>query len=63
MTELTDKQLLKAYISSQDERAFAELVSRHSSMLKRVCWRILGNEQDADDAVQAVFMVSPNERG
>lgn len=26
-------------------------------MVKRLCWRLLGNEQDADDAVQAVFMV------
>ena len=57
VSECTDKQLLKAYTSRRDESAFAELVKRHSAMAKRLCWRILGNEQDADDAVQAVFMV------
>ncbi len=53
----TDKQLLKAFTARRDEAAFTELVARHSAMVQRVCWRVLGNEHDVEDCVQAVFML------
>ncbi len=53
----TDRELLSAYISSRDEDAFGELVSRHMNMVYRACLRRLKNAEDARDACQAVFVV------
>ena len=57
MQEYTDSDLIAAYANSGDEKAFAELVSRHQRMVYRVCLRMLGHHQDAEDATQAVFLV------
>ena len=51
-----DAELLKAYVERDDQGAFAEIVSRHGSMVYRVCFRKLVNRHDAEDASQAVFM-------
>lgn len=56
MKTKTDAELLSIYAKSADSDAFAELVTRHSSMVYRVCFRILSNQQEAQDASQAVFM-------
>jgi RNA polymerase sigma factor (sigma-70 family) len=53
----TDRQLLDDFASRRDESAFAALLSRHGAMVLRVCRRVLGHEQDAEDAFQATFLV------
>lgn len=57
LSQLTDRRLILRFAKSHDERAFAELVSRHGDLVQRVCRRILRKQQDAEDAFQAVFLV------
>ncbi len=53
---LADRELLLAWVQQQDQRAFAELVRRHLSLVLATCQRRLG-AADADDAAQATFLV------
>ncbi|MGI8649243.1 MAG: RNA polymerase sigma factor [Rubrobacter sp.] len=39
-----------------ERRAFAELVERHQEVVSKVCYGILGNRQDAEDAAQESFV-------
>src|SRR5439155_15809236 len=52
-----DRELLEAFLARRDEAAFAALVHRHGPMVLRLCRRILQNEQDAEDACQATFLI------
>jgi len=53
----TDAELLRAYREKKDGRSFGELVDRHRQTVWGVCRRILNQDQDAEDAFQAVFLV------
>jgi RNA polymerase sigma factor (sigma-70 family) len=55
--KLTDRQLLEQYSRGRDEEAFAALLRRHGPMILRVCQRVLGHWQDAEDVFQATFLV------
>ncbi|OWK43798.1 RNA polymerase sigma factor [Fimbriiglobus ruber] len=52
-----DRELLGRFLADRDEVAFAAIVERHGAMVRGVCHRVLGHEQDCEDACQAVFLV------
>jgi RNA polymerase sigma factor (sigma-70 family) len=57
IVELTEAELWDRYVRQCDEQAFATIVRRHGPMVFAVCRRILRNQQDAEDAFQATFLV------
>lgn len=52
----TDGELLSQFIRN-DESAFARIVRRHGPAVLDVCRRFTRQEQDAEDAFQAVFLL------
>jgi RNA polymerase sigma factor (sigma-70 family) len=53
----TDGQLLKWFISWRHDAVFRALVDRHGPMVMSVCRRVLESEHDAEDALQATFLI------
>ena len=54
---LSDAQLLERFVARRDDAAFELLVWRHGTMVLNLCRRLLGHDQDAEDAFQATFLV------
>src|SRR5947208_15119592 len=53
----SDADLLKAFVASRDEQAFAALVRRHGPLVLATARRATGNPADADDVFQATFLL------
>lgn len=56
-TDMTDGQLVEAFIASKDQAAFEALLRRHGPMVFSVCRRFIHDVQDAEDVFQATFLV------
>lgn len=53
----TDEELIaEAAREGSDGPAFVALMERHRDRVWRICYRLLGNEHDAQDAAQEVFV-------
>jgi RNA polymerase sigma factor (sigma-70 family) len=53
----SDRQLVERALAGREEAAFGAIVHRHGAMVYRVCWRVLQHPQDAEDALQATFLI------
>ncbi|MFO0812562.1 MAG: sigma-70 family RNA polymerase sigma factor [Gemmatales bacterium] len=52
-----DRELLRRYLTTRSEEAFAELVRRHEKPVQRACRQVLRSAVDVDDVFQATFLV------
>jgi RNA polymerase sigma factor (sigma-70 family) len=59
----TDRQLLDQFARHGNDQAFAQVVRRHGALVLGVCWRVLRQSQDAEDAFQATFLVLARKAG
>jgi RNA polymerase sigma factor (sigma-70 family) len=57
VVDTEDGELLERFVAQQDESAFAALVQRYGGLVYGLCRRILRDEQDAEDAFQASFLI------
>jgi RNA polymerase sigma factor (sigma-70 family) len=60
---LPDTQLLRRYVETNDESAFAAIVRRHALLVLGVCRRVLHDWHAAEDVFQAVFFVLARKAG
>ena len=53
---IADDQLIRRFVERRDQDAFSAIVHRYHGLVLGVCSRNLANQQDAEDAFQAVFL-------
>jgi RNA polymerase sigma factor (sigma-70 family) len=53
----SDQDLVERALARRDEQVFRTILNRHGAMVYGVCWRVLRDEHDAEDAFQATFLV------
>jgi RNA polymerase sigma factor (sigma-70 family) len=63
LREVPDQELVRRFSKGGDQVAFSGLLRRHGAMVLDVCRKILPNEQDAEDAFQATFLVLARKSG
>ena len=56
-------ELVRQFARTQSEAAFAELVRRHLNLVYSAAFRYAGQDQDAQDIAQAVFLVLARKAG
>jgi RNA polymerase sigma factor (sigma-70 family) len=54
---LSDGQLLDRFVARREEPVFEAIVLRHGPMVWGVCRRVLRDHHDAEDALQATFLI------
>jgi RNA polymerase sigma factor (sigma-70 family) len=59
----TNGDLLELFAGRKEQAAFAELVRRYGPVVLAVCRKMLRHEQDAEDVVQATFLVLARKSG
>jgi RNA polymerase sigma factor (sigma-70 family) len=59
----SDRQLLERFVAGRDEAAFEALIARHGRSVHAVCWDVLRDPHDAEDAFQATFLILARKAG
>lgn len=54
---LPDKNLVRCFVDTRDERAFNEIVDRYADKIYRTALRITRNPSAAEDVLQEVFII------
>jgi RNA polymerase sigma-70 factor (ECF subfamily) len=54
--ELSDEELVRSFLETQDEESFNEIVNRYGDKIYRLALRITHNPTDAEDVLQEVFI-------
>ncbi len=57
LSDRSDRELVELALAGGHDAAFEAIVRRHGAMVYRVCWRILQQSHDAEDAFQGTFLV------
>src|SRR5262245_18026142 len=55
LTDLDERGLVEACLSGRSE-AFTVIVERHKRPIYQLCYRFVGNHEDASDLLQDVFL-------
>lgn len=63
MTQTTDESLVTLKFREGDAEAYGELMSRYERLVFAICYRMMGNAEDARDAAQEAFTRAWAERG
>src|SRR3954469_22419883 len=58
LTDASDDALIDAFVAGRRD-AFDVIVARHGRLVYQVCYRFVGNHEDASDLAQDVFVRAP----